>query len=216
MTHKNTDVMPCTRERTDFCIVCVEINSPRRQLDGVAVWEHPIQSLISTQVIVAGWKSRRTIRMRSSTNQTYPTSRTGCFKIVEQCSWAMLPWCKREGSPGAVDVAGEMSLRWRLMPRPDCLVRILEMPNRRSRAKASPTRLPPNDADVDGASAVRPATTVGRGGRAVPRGQARGQAQGQAVAAGTSSRLSLLMLCGRVSCHVRAAGRDCEAYLLLL
>ena len=25
MTHKNTDVMPCTRERTDFCLVCVEI-----------------------------------------------------------------------------------------------------------------------------------------------------------------------------------------------
>ena len=109
----------------------------------------------------------------------------------------MLPWCKREGSPGAVDVAGEMSLRWRLMLRLVCLVRILEMPNRRSRAKASPTRLPPNDADVDGASAVRPATTVGRGGRAAPLGQAQGQAQGQAVAAGTSSRLSLLMLCGR-------------------
>ena len=77
-----------------------------------------------------------------------------------------------------------------------CLVRILEMPNRRSRAKGSPTRLPPNDADVDGASAVRPATTVGRGGRAAPLGQAQGQAQGQAVAAGTSSRLSLLMLRG--------------------
>ena len=71
-----------------------------------------------------------------------------------------------------------------------------------------------SDGDDDGASAVRPATTAGRGGRAAPRDQARGQAQ--AVAAGTSSRLSLLMLRGRVSCHVRAAGRDCEAYLLLL
>ena len=73
-----------------------------------------------------------------------------------------------------------------------------------------------NGGDVDGASDVRLATTAGQGGRAAPRGQAQGQAQGQAVAAGTSSRLSLLMLCGRVSCHVRAAGRDCEAYLLLL
>ena len=54
-----------------------------------------------------------------------------------------------------------------------------------------------NGEDVDGASAVRPATTAGRGGRAVRRGQARGPAQGQAVAAGTSSRLSLLMLCVR-------------------
>ena len=73
-----------------------------------------------------------------------------------------------------------------------------------------------NGGDVDGASDVRLATTVGQGDRAAPRGQAQGQAQGQAVAAGTLSRLSLLMLCGRVSCHVRAAGRDCEAYLLLL
>ena len=73
-----------------------------------------------------------------------------------------------------------------------------------------------NGGDVDGASDVRLATTVGQGDRAAPRGQAQGQAQGPAVAAGTSSRLSLLMLCGRVSCHVRAAGRDCEAYLLLL
>ena len=71
-----------------------------------------------------------------------------------------------------------------------------------------------NGGDVDGASDVRLATTVGQGDRAAPRGQA--QAQAQAVAAGTSSRLSLLMLCGRDSCHVRAAGRDCEAYLLLL
>ena len=73
-----------------------------------------------------------------------------------------------------------------------------------------------NGGDVDGASDVRLATTVGQGDRAAPRDQGQGQAQGQAVAAGTSSRLSLLMLCGRVSCHVRAAGRDCEAYLLLL
>ena len=55
-----------------------------------------------------------------------------------------------------------------------------------------------NGEDVDGASAVRPATTAGRGGRAAPRGQA----QGQAVAAGTSSRLSLLMLCGRKYIYV--------------
>ena len=73
-----------------------------------------------------------------------------------------------------------------------------------------------SDGDDDGASAVKPATTEGRGGRAAARDQARGQAQGPAAAAGTSSRLSLLMLRGRVSCHVRAAGRDCKAYLLLL
>ena len=66
-----------------------------------------------------------------------------------------------------------------------------------------------NGEDVDGASAVRPATTAGRGGRAAPRGQAQGQAQGPAVAAGTLSRLSLLMP------RPRAAGRDGEAHLLL-
>ena len=35
-----------------------------------------------------------------------------------------------------------------------------------------------NGGDVDGASAVRLATTAGRGDRAAPRGQAQGQAQG--------------------------------------
>ena len=59
-----------------------------------------------------------------------------------------------------------------------------------------------SDGDDDGASAVRPATTAGRGGRAAPRDQARGQAQGPAVAAGTSSRRSLLMLCGRNCIYV--------------
>ena len=76
-------------------------------------------------------------------------------------------------------------------------------------------KLPQNGGGVGAGNEEKRGTTVGRGGRAVPRDQAQGQAQGQAVAAGTSSRLSLLMLCGRVSCHVRAAGRDCEAYLLL-
>ena len=66
-----------------------------------------------------------------------------------------------------------------------------------------------NDGGVDAASAVRPATTAGRGGRAVALGQARGQAQAQAVAAGTSSRLSVLMP------RPRAAGRDGEVHLLL-
>ena len=36
MTHKNTDVMPCTRERTDFCYCCgVEISPdyPHAELD---------------------------------------------------------------------------------------------------------------------------------------------------------------------------------------
>ena len=60
-----------------------------------------------------------------------------------------------------------------------------------------------NGGDVGADNAEKRGTTAGRGGRAVPRGQARDQAQGQAVAAGTSSRLSLLMLCGRVSCSVR-------------
>ena len=59
-----------------------------------------------------------------------------------------------------------------------------------------------NGGDVDGGNDERRGTT-GRGGRAAPRGQAQGRAQGQAVAAGTSSRLSFLMLCGRGSYRVR-------------
>ena len=88
------------------------------------------------------------------------------------------------------------------------------MQNLQYRAKALQTRRLPNGGDVGAGNDERRETMAGRGDRAAPRGQAQGQAQ--AVAAGTSSRLSLLMLCGRVSCHVRAAGRDCEAYLLLL
>ena len=95
------------------------------------------------------------------------------------------------------------------MPRLVCLVRILEMPNRRSRAKDSPMRRLRNGGDVDGGNEEKRGTTAGHGGRAAPRGQAQGQAQGQAVAAGTSSRLSLLMP------RPRAAGRDGEAHLLL-
>ena len=113
-----------------------------------------------------------------------------------------------------MDVAGEMSLRWRLMLRPGSLARISGMLSRRYRAKASPMKLLQNGGDVGAGNDERRETMAGRGDRAAPRGQA--QAPAQAVAAGTSSRLSLLMLCGRVSCHVRAAGRDCEAYLLLL
>ena len=95
------------------------------------------------------------------------------------------------------------------MPRLVCLVRILEMPNRRSKAKDSQTRPLQNGGDVDGGNEEKRGTTAGHGGRAAPRGQAQGQAQGQAVAAGTSSRLSLLMP------RPRAAGRDGEAHLLL-
>ena len=73
-----------------------------------------------------------------------------------------------------------------------------------------------NGGDVDGASDVKLATTAGRGGRAAPRDQAQGQAQAQAVAAGTSSRLSLLMLRGCVSCRVRPAARARRLCLLLL
>ena len=79
------------------------------------------------------------------------------------------------------------------MPRLVCLVRILEMQNLQYRAKALQTRRLPNGGDVGAGNDERQGTTAGRGGRAAPRDQA----QGQAVAAGTSSRLSLLMLCGR-------------------
>ena len=176
---------------------------------------YSVWTLISTQAIAVASRSRRIIPTLSLTNQTYRTSRTECFKIAEQCSWATRLWCKNGGSRAVAGAGDATSRRWRLKPRPDCLVLILETRRVQYKERASPMRRRRNDGGVDAASAVRPATTVGRGGRAVALGQARGQAQGQAVAAGTSSRLSLLMLCGRVSCHVRAAGRDCEAYLLL-
>ena len=73
-----------------------------------------------------------------------------------------------------------------------------------------------NGGDVDGGNDERRGTTVGRGDRAAPRDQAQGQAQGPVVAAGTSSRLSLLMLRGRVSCRVRPAARARRLCLLLL
>ena len=66
-----------------------------------------------------------------------------------------------------------------------------------------------NGGDVGAGNEEKRGTTAGHGGREAPRGQAQGQAQGQAVAAGTSSRLSLLMP------RPRAAGRDGEAHLLL-
>ena len=66
-----------------------------------------------------------------------------------------------------------------------------------------------NGGDVGAGNEEKRGTTVGHGGRAARRGQAQGQAQGQAVAAGTSSRLSLLMP------RPQAAGRDGEAHLLL-
>ena len=68
MTHKNTDVMPCTRERTDFCF-CLCGNqfavTPARWRGSV---EQPTHSLISTQVIVVALRYRPTTRMRSSTS----------------------------------------------------------------------------------------------------------------------------------------------------
>ena len=91
---------------------------------------------------------------------------------------------------------------WRLRPRPDYLVLTSETLRVQYEAKDSQTRRLQSEGDDDGASAVRLATTAGRGGRAAPRDQARGQAQGPAVAAGTSSRLSLLMLCGRNCIYV--------------
>ena len=109
----------------------------------------------------------------------------------------MLPWCKREGSQ-AVAGAGDVTWPlWKLKPRPDCLVLTSETLRVQYKAKDSQTRRLQSDGGVDAASAVRPATMAGRGDRAAPRDQAQGQAQAQAVAAGTSSRLSLLMLYGR-------------------
>ena len=72
-----------------------------------------------------------------------------------------------------------------------------------------------NGGDVGAGNDERRETMAGRGDRAAPRGQA--QAPAQAVAAGTSSRLSLLMLCGHVSFRVRVRGPpgDGEATLLL-
>ena len=68
MTRKNTDVMPCTRERTDFCS-CLCGNqfavTPARWRGSV---EQPTHSLISTQVIVVALRYRPTTRMRSSTS----------------------------------------------------------------------------------------------------------------------------------------------------
>ena len=69
------------------------------------------------------------------------------------------------------------------------------MQNLQYRAKALQTRRLPNGGDVGAGNDERRETMAGRGDRAAPRGQA--QAPAQAVAAGTSSRLSLLMLCGR-------------------
>jgi hypothetical protein len=58
-------------------------------------------------------------------------------------------------------------------------------------------KLPQNGGGVGAGNEERRGTTAGRVDRAAPRDQAQGQAQAQAVAAGTSSRLSLLMLYGR-------------------
>ena len=106
----------------------------------------------------------------------------------------MRRWCKNGGSQ-AVAGGGDVTwLPWKLKPRPDCLVLTSETLRVQYKAKDSQTRRLQSDGGVDAASAVRPATMAGRGDRAAPRVQA--QAQAQAVAAGTSSRLSLLMLCG--------------------
>ena len=77
-------------------------------------------------------------------------------------------------------------------------------------------KLPQNGGGVGAGNVEKRGTTAGHGGRAAPRGQAQGQAQGQVVAAGTSSRLSLLMLYGRVSCRVRPAAGARRLCLLLL
>ena len=71
-----------------------------------------------------------------------------------------------------------------------------------------------NGGDVDGASAVRLATTAGRGDLAPPRDQAQGQAQGPAVAAGTSSRRSLLMLAEPPGETAKLTCFSCNIYIL--
>ena len=119
MTHKSTDVMPCTRERTDFCYCCgVEISPdyPHAELDKSG----------TVQKIIALIDSPRRKDYIDDTGLTSRTSRTECFKIVEQCSWAMLPWCKREGSQAVVGADDDTSRPSRLMPRLDCLVRTSE------------------------------------------------------------------------------------------
>ena len=72
----------------------------------------------------------------------------------------------------------------------------------------------PNGGGVGAGNDERRGTTAGRVDRAAPRGQA--QAQAQAVAAGTSSRLSLLMLCGRDSPETAklTASLSCNLYIL--
>ena len=50
MTHKSTDVMPCTRERTDFCYCCgVEISPdyPHAELDKSGTVQKIIASIDS-------------------------------------------------------------------------------------------------------------------------------------------------------------------------
>ena len=103
MTHKSTDVMPCTRERTDFCYCCgVEISPdyPHAELDKSGT----VQKIIASSPRL---DARITI---DDTGLTSPTFQMASSRIVEQCSWAMLPWCKREGSQAVAGAAGETSL----------------------------------------------------------------------------------------------------------
>ena len=72
----------------------------------------------------------------------------------------------------------------------------------------------PNGGGVGAGNDERRGTMAGRGGRAVPRGQARGQAQGQAVAAGTSSRRSLLMLAEPPGETAKLTCFSCNIYIL--
>ena len=75
MTHKSTDVMPCTRERTDFCYCCgVEISPdyPHAELDKSG----------TVQKIIALIDSPRRKDYIDDTGLTSRTSRTECFKIV--------------------------------------------------------------------------------------------------------------------------------------
>ena len=123
MTHKNTDVMPCTRERTDFCS-CLCRNQFAATPDslvgfhtgyccGVEIspdYPHAELDKLQTVQILLRRSPRLDARITiDDTGLTYLTSRTASSRIVEQCSWAMLPWCKREGSQAVAGAAGEMS-----------------------------------------------------------------------------------------------------------
>ena len=111
MTHKNTDVMPCTRERTDFCS-CLCRNQFAATPDslvgfhtgyccGVEIspdYPHAELDKLQTVQILLRRSPRLDARITiDDTGLTYLTSRTECFKIVARSNSGTLPWCKKGG-----------------------------------------------------------------------------------------------------------------------